>query len=110
MEEHALIEVLNKELDAAWPNTLSAAELREQLVAFIDQLINKDFQRLLAILYRIDVDEARLRLLLQQQADRPAAEIIADSIIDRQQQKIESRKKFRQPPAASSGDADAERW
>lgn len=110
MDAQALIPVLNKELDTSWPVTLSFAALREQLVAQIDHLINKDFQRLLAILYRVDVDEAKLRALLQSNPDRPAAETIADSIIERQVQKIQWRKQFGNRPADPENDEGAERW
>lgn len=110
MDVQALIPVLNKELDTSWPATLSFTAMREQLVARIDYLINKDFQRLLSILYRIDVDEAKLRALLQSNPGHPAAETIADSIIGRQVQKIQWRNQFGNPPADPEKEDGAERW
>ncbi|MDE3247583.1 MAG: hypothetical protein KGO82_02905 [Bacteroidota bacterium] len=110
MDTQALITILNKELDTSWPGTQSFEAMREQLVAQIDYLINKDFQRLLSILYRVDVDEAKLRALLQSNPERPAAETIADSIIERQLQKLQSRKQFGKKPADPETDEGAERW
>jgi hypothetical protein len=59
-------------------------DARQKLVAAINELIQHDFNRLLHILYRIDVDEDKLKSALRQQPDRDAAEIIAELMIERQ--------------------------
>ena len=69
-------------------------ELRLLLAEHIHTLITKDFSRLIAILYRLDISEKKLKELLQHQSQNDAGLIIADMIIERQLQKIESRKKF----------------
>lgn len=58
----------------------------EQLAEAIDYLIDKDFNKLLLILYRIDINEERLKQALAS-ANKPAAEIIAQMILERQNQK-----------------------
>lgn len=78
---------LNTSIDAT-----SLEELRKKLSAYINQLINTDFEKLISLLYRIDVNETKLRNLLATSAGRDAAQLIADLIIERQLQKIESRK------------------
>jgi hypothetical protein len=91
-----LITHINQSLEIELPVSVSQKELREQLVAHINQLINHDFEKLVFYLYRIDVDETKMRRLLEQREGEGAAGLIADLIIERQLQKIESRKKFKQ--------------
>ncbi len=66
---------------------------RQLLVERIGELIQKDFDKLKWILYRIDVSEKKLTEALKNTEGDPA-EIIADQIINRQIEKAESRKKF----------------
>ena len=40
-------------------------ELRNQLIAFLNDLINKDFNALVQLMYRIDVNEKKIKQLLQ---------------------------------------------
>jgi hypothetical protein len=56
-------------------------------------------------LYRVDIDEPRLKALLKQEKDKDAAVIISRLIIERQLQKIRDRKKFN-----NSNYSDEERW
>jgi hypothetical protein len=77
----------------------SFEEFRKFIIGKINDWINNNFEHLLFMLYRIDVHEDKVRKLLKDNKGENAAEIIADLIIDRQKQKIETRKMFRtQPP------------
>jgi len=49
---------------------------------------------LVQLLYRIDVEEPRLRYLLQQHKGEDAGRIIARLIIDRLLKKIETRRQY----------------
>lgn len=69
---------------------------REELAAFINHLINTDFEKLLFLLYRIDVRESTIKQLLALPSANNAGELIADAIIKRQAEKIESRQQFKQ--------------
>lgn len=80
---------------------------REQLAAHIQQLVNNDFSGLVSILYRLDVSELKLKRMLQERAGEDAGYIIADLVIERELQKMESRKKFSNP---STGIAEEEKW
>ena len=82
-------------------------EIRQQLISLVNELINKDFSSLLQLLYRIDVDEKKIRLLLSQNANEDAANIIADLIIQRQLKKVESKKHF---SGEKNNDDGEERW
>ena len=75
---------------------VKGSDYRAQLIERINQLINGDFNRLIQILYRIDINEARLKELLETLKATDAAEIIADLVIERQLQKLKSRQQFRQ--------------
>jgi hypothetical protein len=70
----------------------SIADTKKQLVLLINQLINSDFYALVQLLYRIDVSEKKLKEVLNNNLNNDSAPLIADLIIKRQLQKIESRK------------------
>lgn len=70
-------------------------ELRQQLITTVNHLLVHDFGRLVQILYRVDVNEFTLRRLLQEQPGTDAAEIIANLLLERQEQKIRTRQSFR---------------
>lgn len=67
--------------------------LRTLLIQRIEELIQRDLEKLKWILYRIDVNEKKLHEALQH-SNADAATVMADLIIERQIQKAESRKKF----------------
>lgn len=77
------------------------------LVDAVNHLLLHDFDRLVAILYRVDVDELKLKQLLKERADEDAARIIVMLLIERQEQKIRTRQEFRKPPESPDDD---ERW
>lgn len=68
-------------------------DFRARLVAKIDDLILYDFNRLVQVLYQVDVDEARLRMLLREKTSTNASEILADLLIEREEKKMASRKR-----------------
>ena len=80
-------------------------DLRNQLISFINELINKDFNALVQLLYRIDINEKKLKELLKQNENTDAALIIADLIISRQLQKIESKRQFNQREKTDEDDS-----
>ena len=75
-------------------------EIREQLISLVNELVNTDFNALVQLLYRIDVDEKKLKQLLSERVGPDSPSIIADLIISRQLQKIITKKQFsgRQEP------------
>ena len=68
---------------------------RKFIIKKINAWINDDFEHLLNLLYRIDVHEEKIRQLLKTHPEENAAEIIADLIIERQRQKIITKKMFK---------------
>lgn len=72
----------------------SFEENRKQLILVVDQLIQNDFNKLINILYRIDVDEQKLKAALFENP-LPPAETITDMMIERQLQKVKFRKMYK---------------
>ncbi len=114
MENAELIRLLNNELPVEIPAQRSYAEIHAQLSDYINKLIKSDFDKLIVYLYRIDVNEQQLKLLLQENPDEDAGNIIATLIIERQQQKIKSREHLSQRgnnlPAGQEGFDEEEKW
>lgn len=96
MEYDELIQLLNNELPVEIATNISYEEIHEKLSAYINNLIKNDFDKLITYLYRIDVNEHKLKSLLQQNQNEDAGNIIATLIIERQQQKIKTRQQFSQ--------------
>jgi hypothetical protein len=62
----------------------------------INELIEEDFPKLVFILYRLDVSEVKLKQLLKDYPNLNAGKVIAELIIERQLQKINTREIFHQ--------------
>ena len=87
--DHLLLQ-LNNQL-----SLLEKQKLKEQLVFFINYLLLNDFNRLVHALYRVDVNEEKLKTILRDNPQTDSAEIIADLLIQRQQQKIETKQSLK---------------
>ena len=73
----------------------SNQDLESKLAIYINELIDKDFNKLVNLLYRIDISEKKLKIALQNQDKTiSSGKTIAKLIIERQLQKLEFRKKF----------------
>lgn len=67
---------------------------KEDILATINYLIENDMEKLLFILYRVDVAEDKIRSSLSYSEGEDAASIIYNHIYDRELEKIASRAKF----------------
>jgi hypothetical protein len=92
---------LNEQLTA-----LQKTEMKEELIVYINHLLLHDFNKLVQILYRVDVDEKKLKELLQQYQETDAAVIIADLLIQRQEEKIKTKEAFK----SNENISDEEKW
>ncbi len=109
MENNSLQEIANAipEFELELKSTgYSYDEFKKLLSTKINFLINSNFSKLVDILYRLDISEKKLKELLAQASDTPAGDVISTMIIERQMQKIESKKKFRHDGNIS----DDEKW
>jgi hypothetical protein len=69
-------------------------EWYRQLVEAVNDLADKDFGALIQVLYRLDVDEGKIKRALAANPGQDAAGLIAGLLLERQLQKLESRKHF----------------
>ncbi len=99
--------LLEKTLHSSSNELQAPADLLQSLAAEINDLILVNFERLIQLLYRIDVSEQRLKQLLKEHPDQDAGLLIARLIIERQAQK----KKFMQEFSVNDADVpEEERW
>ena len=101
-----LIPILRQSMDIDLPENISFDLLKELLSSHINFLIQSDFQKLVSILYRVDVNESKLKHLLKENQGFDAVNIITDLIIERELQKIRSRQEYRNDENIS----DDEKW
>ena len=88
----SLISIISKDFDI--PDNLSESHLRAAMVDAFAYLIDNDFPKLIQILYKADVDQYKLKELLETVEGYSSAEVIADAYIARQKAKIETWKKY----------------
>ena len=69
-------------------------ELYNQILPLIEDLLNDDYPKLMAMLYRIDLDEDFLNRKLKENAQADTDEIITDLIIKRELQKVIIREMY----------------
>lgn len=87
--------------------TTSTGEIRRQLSIAITEMILSDFDKLVMLLYRLDINETKLRKILNENPSNDAGNMMADLIIERQFQKIKSRQQFNQ---RDNNISDEEKW
>ena len=104
--DEQLIELINREWDISIPRNITVDECMVRLSLFIEELIAHDFQKLIHILYRVDIDELKIKRILQDNKGVNAALIISTLIINRQIEKIAARKQFKK----ESGSLGEETW
>ena len=107
MQDNEWIKEANKSYEWQLAEHLSAEEAEARLAEKLNRLIKEDFSGLVQLLYRIDISEARLRYLLQENKGQDAGKIIARLIIERLIKKIETRRQFK---TGQNDIPDEERW
>jgi hypothetical protein len=81
-------------------------QLETLLAEKLEFLISTDFQQFVLLLYKVDVSEFKIRLILESDITPRVYRKIAALLIERQQEKIISRKTYSQPPP----DDGEEKW
>ena len=85
----------NFDLEGISSNENLLEKIRTLLIDKLDFLINHNFEKLLWILYRIDVSEDKAKQALSLQSEKKPAELLADLIIERQIEKAKTRMKYK---------------
>ena len=110
MENELLINYLRRELAIDSAEAFSLEELTERLVNYINWLIQNDFQKLVNLLYKVDIQENKLRSVLRDNPDENAAELIAQLMIERQMQKIKTRQDYKPKDRGPAEDKGTDEW
>lgn len=84
-------------------------KLKHIISAKVSELMAKNPEQLMQLLYRLDVSERKVANVLQKNLLDSAADDIAELILDRQLEKIETRRLYKSY-ADNKQDDDAERW
>lgn len=95
MKQEQIIHEVAKEMGIALRDD-DYSITKNLLISRINDLVATNFDKLISILYRMDVNEAKLKLLLKNNPDTDAGLLIANLMIERQAQKIKSRQQFSQ--------------
>lgn len=97
-----ITETISRDFDKAGISSLiskgnfnSLTELKKYLSKKLRELLDTDFEKLINILYRIDVNEEKLNELFGNTNKEPIPPKLADLIIERQLQKIHIRNMYR---------------
>lgn len=70
-------------------------ELFNQILPLVDDMLNDDYNKLQALLYRIDIDSDFLNRKLKEVAHADTDEVITDLIIKRELQKVIIREMYK---------------
>jgi hypothetical protein len=94
---------LSEEIFSLITKDLELPDIREKfseeralqlLTDAIGRLLDRNFERLLQICYRIDLSEKKLKLILHQSEPDHIASDLAKALWERQKQKVEIRKRY----------------
>ena len=68
---------------------------KSELKRIIVYLLEKDFERLVRTMYRIDIDEEKVKYALSGLDEKEPADLIVDYVIEREMEKARTRLKYR---------------
>jgi hypothetical protein len=96
MEENKeLTDAISFRFELAKTGDLSLDDLKRVLTERILDLLERNVERLLSILYRVDLNQKKLDEIFLNGTKEEIAEKIAAAVIERQLQKIETRKIYK---------------
>lgn len=90
----SLLPILHKNFDIE-DEELLMSELRKKLSEKVKELMDTNWEKLLNILYRIDVSENKVKQVLAYVESKNIPKEIADLIIQRQIEKIKYRENYK---------------
>lgn len=73
-------------------------ELISIMAERIRELLAGDLEALMSMMYRLDIDEAKIKLAFSKENLEDPAISLAKIIIERQKRRMDTRKKYQQPP------------
>ena len=88
---------ISEELDVNLPQSLSDEEMIKHIAFRVEQLLKGDPDLLMSYLYRLDVEEKKINAAIETSIT-PLHVTFAQLIWDRQKERLEARKKYKQDP------------
>lgn len=89
------VQLLQKDFDlSALTETFSEADLVALLTPLIKGMLDRDFEKLLQICYRVDLREEKLKTILHTSEPETMAADLSRALVARQIQKIEIKRKY----------------
>ena len=100
MRDFQKLKSLNRELSSQWKieptSSAKMAELEALLSKRLIELISTDFERLVQVMYRMDVKESKFASAMAQPDLESQAGLLARIVIEREMARIETRIKYSQ--------------
>ena len=93
--QHFEVENFNKQIFNDANKKKPFDVLIEKLTIVINDFLDYDMNKLLNILYKIDVNEQRLKYILSEEQPENIAHEIALLVVEREKQKVLTREKYR---------------
>jgi hypothetical protein len=96
MEENKeLTEAISSRFELTKTDSPTIDDLKRLLMERILDLLERNVERLLSILYRVDLNQKKLDEIFLNGTKEEIAEKISEAVIERQIQKIETRKYYK---------------
>ena len=92
------IDIIPKEFQPEDWDSFDEGALYEMILNRVNELLETDIDLLMSYLYRLDVEEYKINRALSLNALLPVNEGIAALILERQKQRMITKKKFKQDP------------
>jgi hypothetical protein len=87
-------------------SAIEKEDWKKRLVAAVNELLVHRFDQLVFLLYKVDVNEKKLKQLLKENPSEDAAVIITNLLLQRQEEKEKSRQAFKK----NDDVPDDEKW
>ena len=97
-EPQEVFDIVSVNFELQKRDVISLEELNYILTQRIGELLDKNIEKLVYILYRIDVNQRKTDEIFNNPSKEEIASLMADAVIERQLQKVHTRNKFRNNP------------
>jgi hypothetical protein len=99
-QQKEAFEIISRNFEIQKTDGFTLDDARNLLAVKIRELIDTNMEKLLSILYRIDVSQKKTDEIFDIESKDEIAIKLADAVIDRQLLKVKTRKHYRKPGEA----------
>ena len=96
-ETKELNQAISSRFEMAVSESLAFDDMKHALYTRIRDLLDKNLERLLSMLYRVDLSQKKLDEIFENGSKDKIAMNIAEAVIERQLQKIKTREFYKHP-------------